>query len=327
MQMMNGLRTLVATAALMAVGPLANAQDFPTKDITHIMPWSAGGGTDTVMRTFLQYAEAPLGVAVRTQNITGALSGVGTLKLMKSRPDGYTIGSLTWDSMITVPYFELVPGYDMDRLSYLANVTLYPTVLAVNAETGWETVEDFVEAAKADPGAVKISNSGTSGIWHLHALDMADKLGVELTHIPFPNGSAQQREALLSGENQAASLSYATVSSAVDSGDVRVLAIMADERDPEMPDIPTFKELGYDVIWGGMRVLAVPADTPQERKDFLTSAFKKAFDDPEFQEKARETGMNAYWMDGPTAEEALGRTRARAVEMLDRLKAEGKLAE
>jgi tripartite-type tricarboxylate transporter receptor subunit TctC len=315
-----------ATAFWAVSTTVAIAEDFPTKDITHIMPWSAGGGTDTVMRTFLHYAEEPLGVGIRTQNITGASSGVGTLRLMNSRPDGYTIGSLTWDSMITVPYFELVPGYDMEKLSYLANITLYPTVLAVNADAGWEKLEDFVAAAKAEPNKFKISNSGTSGIWHLHALDMAEKLGIELTHIPFPNGSAQQREALLSGENEAASVSYATVSTAVDAGQVRVLAIMGEERDPNMPDIPTFKELGYDVVWGGMRVLAVPADTPQDVKDQLTVGLRAAFDNPEFQQKAKETGMDAYWMDGPTAEAALAKTQERAIAMLDRLKAEGKLA-
>ena len=187
-------RAALTAIALVGLGPMAAlADDFPTKDITHIMPWSAGGGTDTVMRTFLQYAEEPLGVGIRTQNVTGAQSGVGTLRLMKSRPDGYTIGSLTWDSMITVPYKNLVPGYDTAQLSYLANVTLYPTVLAVNADTGWETIDDFIAAATAAPGEVTVSNSGIAGIWHLHALDMADTLGVDLNLVPFPNVSAVQR--------------------------------------------------------------------------------------------------------------------------------------
>ncbi|MCA0922484.1 tripartite tricarboxylate transporter substrate binding protein [Pseudooceanicola nanhaiensis] len=321
-----GLFTTLTGAALLAASTLtAAAQDFPTKDITHIMPWSAGGGTDTVMRTFLQYAEKPLGVGIRTQNVTGAQSGVGTMRLMKSRPDGYTIGSLTWDSMITVPYKNLVPGYDTSTLSYLANVTLYPTVLAVNADTGWETLDDFIAAAKAEPGEVTVSDSGIGGIWHLHALDMAEQLGVELNHVPFPNGSAEQREALISGENDAASLSYATVSSAAEAGQVKVLAVMGSERDPSLPDVPTFKELGYDVIWGGMRVLAVPADTPDEVKVKLTEGFKAAFDDPEFQQKAADTGMNAYWMDGPETEAYVERTQTRALALLDKLKAAGVL--
>lgn len=321
-----GLRSALTGVAIIVAGTLAaGAQDFPGKDITHIMPWSAGGGTDTVMRTFLQYAEKPLGVGVRTQNVTGAQSGVGTLRLMKSRPDGYTIGTLTWDSMITVPYKALVPGYDTSTLSYLANVTLYPTVLAVNADTGWTTLDDFIAAAKAAPGEVTVSDSGIGGIWHLHALDMADQLGVTLNHVPFPNGSAEQREALISGENDAASLSYATVASAAEAGQVKVLAVMGSERDPSLPDVPTFTELGYDVIWGGMRVLAVPADTPQEVKDTLITALKAAFDDPEFQEKAAATGMNAYWMDGEQTEAYVERTQTRALKLLDKLKAEGVL--
>ena len=320
------LRTALTGLAILATGTLAaGAQDFPKKDITHIMPWSAGGGTDTVMRTFLHYAEEPLGVGIRTQNVTGAQSGVGTLRLMKSRPDGYTIGSLTWDSMITVPYKNLVPGYDTASLSYLANVTLYPTVLAVNADTGWDTLDDFIAAAKAAPGEVTVSDSGIGGIWHLHALDMAEQLGVELNHVPFPNGSAEQREALISGENDAASLSYATVSSAAEAGQVKVLAVMGSERDPSLPDVPTFTELGYDVIWGGMRVLAVPAETPDEIKATLTAGFKAAFDNPEFQQKAADTGMNAFWMDGPATEAYVERTQTRALTLLDRLKSEGVL--
>lgn len=320
-------RVAFAGVAMLAASALpASAADFPAKDITHIMPWSAGGGTDTVMRTFLHYTEAPLGVAVRTINATGAQSGVGTFKLMNSRPDGYTIGTLTWDSMITVPYRKLVPGYDMDKLAYIANITLYPTVLAVSAKTPWKTLADFVKDAKANPGKFKVSNSGTSGIWHLHALDMSEKLGVEVNHIPFPKGSAPQREALLSGENEAASVSYATVSSAVEAGQVRVLAVMAEGRDPSFPDVPTFKELGYDVVWGGMRVIAVPADTPKDIQEKLTAKLKVAFDNPEFQEKAKSTGMNAYWMDGPTAKAFVEKTRTRATAMLDKLAAQGLLA-
>jgi len=324
--MRNWRNLRLATAGLAVVAMTAgtaSAQDFPKRDITHIMPWSAGGGTDTAMRTFLEYAQEPLGVDINTQNITGAQSGVGTLRLMNSRPDGHTIGSMTWDSMITVPYFDLVPGYDTDKLSILANITLYPTVLAAGAGTGWETLDDFVAAAKERPGEITVSNSGNSGIWHLHALDMADKLGIELNHVPFPSGSAPQREALLSGENDAASVSFGTIASAVASGDVKVLAVMGEERDPKLPDVPTFKELGHDVSWGGMRVIAVPADTPQENKDILIAGFKKAFDNPEFQEKAKTLGLTPYWMSGEEAQAYVDRTQVRAEAMLDKLAAEG----
>lgn len=325
MRLGRSLHTALAGLAILACGSLGAAaqDDFPSKAVMHIMPWSAGGGTDTAIRTFLEYAKEPLGADINTQNITGAQSGVGVLRLMNARPDGYTIGTLTWDSMITVPYFGLVPGYDTDRLDYIANITLYPTVLAVNADTGWETLDDFIAAAKAAPGEVTISNSGNAGIWHLHALDMAEALGIELNHIPFPNGSAPQRTALISGENDAASVSYATVAPAVESGQVRVLAVMAEERDPKMPDVPTFKELGYDVVWGGMRVLAVPAETPQEIQEKLTQAFKVAFDDPEFQTKAEQTGLTIEWLDGEETHAYVERMQERATALLDKLAEQG----
>ncbi|MEQ8322965.1 MAG: tripartite tricarboxylate transporter substrate binding protein [Rhodospirillales bacterium] len=327
MGLKQNLKAALMGAAVLVAGTMTvSAADFPSKDINHIMPWSAGGGTDTVMRTFLHYAEEPLGVAVRTQNVTGAQSGVGTMKLMRSRPDGYTIGTLTWDSMITVPYKKIVPGYDMSALSYLATVTLYPTVLAVNAKMPWKTLDDFIKDAKANPGKYKVSNSGTGGIWHLHALDMTESMGIEVNHIPFPNGSAPQREALLSGENELASVSYATVSSAVDAGQVRVLAVTSEERDPSIPDVPTFKELGYDVIWGGMRVVAVPAETPKDIQAKLTAGLKAAFDNAEFQAKAKKTGMNAFWLDATETEAYVKRTRERATKMLDKLASQGLLA-
>lgn len=317
------LATVAALAIATAVALPASAQDFPKRDVIHIMPWSAGGGTDTAIRTFLEFVEEPLGVGINTQNVTGAQSGVGTFRLMNSRPDGHTIGTLTWDSMITVPYFDLVPGYDTSKLSYLANITLYPTVLAVNADTGWETLDDFIAAAKADPGSVTVSNSGNGGIWHLHALDMVDKLGIEVNHVPFPSGSSPQREALLSGENDAAAVSYATVAPAVASGDVKILAVMGNERDEKLPDVPTFKELGYDVAWGGMRVIAVPADTPDENKEILIDAMKTAFDDPEFQAKAETLGITPHWLSGEDAQAFVEATQSRATELLKELEAEG----
>lgn len=314
---------VLATLAVGAFAVPASAQDFPQRDITHIMPWSAGGGTDTAIRTFLEFVEEPLGAGINTQNVTGASSGVGVFRLMNARPDGHTIGTLTWDSMITVPHFDLVPGYDTSKLSYLANITLYPTVLAVGADTGWETLDDFIAAANEDPGSVTVSNSGNGGIWHLHALDMVDKLGVEVNHVPFPSGSAPQREALLSGENDAASISYATVASAVEAGDVRVLAVMGEERDEKLPDTPTFKELGYDVTWGGMRVIAVPVETPQERQDVLIEAMKTAFDSDEFQERAEELGITPNWLSGDDAQAFVESTQERATQLLSELEEEG----
>lgn len=317
-------KALVA-AAILAWPISAAAQDYPTKDIMHIMPWSAGGGTDTVMRTFMTYAEKPLGVGVNTQNITGAQSGIGTLKLMKSRPDGYTIGTLTWDSVLTVPYYDLVPGFDVAQLAYLGSVTVHPTAIVVRADKPWTTLPEFVAAAKAAPGTLKISNVGTGGVWHLPALDFAKQAGIEVQHVPYPKGSGSQREALLSGKTDAASTSISAAYAAVKSGQLRVLGVMSDERDPEFPDTPTFKEQGYDVVWGGFRVIGTQAAVDPEKRAVLEAAFAKVFDDPEFLKNAADTGMGAVWMNSEETAAYIAQTQEKAFALIDQLVADGQL--
>lgn len=324
--MKTSLRTILATAALAAgLGTAAWADGYPEKDIMHIMPWSAGGGTDTVMRTFMSFAEEELGVGINTQNVTGAQSGVGSLRLMKSRPDGYTIGSLTWDSVITVPYYELVPGYDTEELAYLGSVTVHPTAIVVRADAPWQTLDEMVAAAKEAPGTIKISNVGTGGVWHLPVLDFEQQAGVEFLHVPYPKGSGPQREALLSGETQAAATSVSAAYSAVESGQARVLAMMSSERDPNFPDVPTFKESGYDVVWGSFRLIATQAAVDSAQRATLEQAFSDVFENPAFAEKAKETGMGAVWMSGEETRAYIAASQDKAFSLMDKLVADGVL--
>lgn len=303
----------------------AIAADYPGKDITHIIPWGAGGGTDTAMRRFMHHAEKQLGVGINSQNIKGAQSGVGTLQLMNSRPDGYTVGTLTWDSAITVPYYGLVPGYDTSRLTFLGTVTNHATTLVVRADSPWQSISDMVAAAKENPGEFTVSNVGTGGVWHLPALDIADKAGIDIRHVPYPDGAGSQREALLSGETDMAVISLASVLPSAKAGKVRVLGIMANQRSPSAPGVPTFKEAGYDVIWGSFRVIAIPAGAPQPAKGTLEAAFAATFEDQEFVKAAEESGMGATWMNGADTAAFIGNMQKKAFAMIDDLIARGLL--
>lgn len=318
-----------ATLALPITGTAtstATAADYPSKDIMHIMPWSAGGGTDTVMRTFMNFAEKQLEVGINTQNVTGAQSGVGTLRLMKSRPDGYTIGSLTWDSVITVPYYKLVPGYDTEQLAYLGSVTVHPTALIVKADAPWKNLEEFVAAAKAAPGTLKVANVGTGGVWHLPAIDFEQQAGIEVQHVPYPKGSGPQREALLSGEADAASTSLSAAFAAVQSGQARVLGVMSDKRSDLFPDVPTFKEQGLDVVWGSFRLIATQADVDPAQRKVLESAFAKVFDMPEFQKASADTGMGAVWMNAEETTAYVKASQTKAFKLIDDLVKAGLLS-
>ena len=318
------LIAMIISLALLS-GSGVFAADYPSKDVMHIIPWSAGGGTDSAMRSFMHHAEKQLGVKIFNKNITGAQSGVGVFKLMKSRPDGYTIGTLTWDSVITVPYYKLVPGYDMSNLSFLGTVTLHPTALVVSADAPWANLEEFIKDAKAAPGKYSISNVGTGGVWHLPALDMADKLGIELRHIPYPKGSAPQREALLSGETDAACMSVSAAFPAIKAGKAKILAIMGSERDEMIPDVPTFKEKGHDVVWGSFRLIGIPKDAPQEARQALEQAFSKVFKDPDFMKWSKESGMGAVWKNAKETTEFIQAIQTKAFALIDDLIAKGVL--
>ncbi|MGD8563290.1 MAG: tripartite tricarboxylate transporter substrate binding protein [Desulfarculaceae bacterium] len=304
---------------LLLAAPLAIAGGYPTKDVKHIIPWSAGGGTDSAMRSVMHYAEAGLGKTIYNQNITGAQSGVGVLKLMNSRADGYTIGTLTWDSVVTVPYYKLVPGYDLKKLNFLCTVTLHPTALVVRADAPWKTLKDFIAAAKKDPDKLSISNVGTGGVWHLPALDMADKTGIKVRHVPYPKGSGPQREALLSGETNAACMSISAAYPALKAKKARILGVMAAERDHMVKDVPTFKELGYDVVWGSFRMVAIPKSAPAEAQKKLETAFAGVFKDPKFLKWANETGLGAVWMDSKKTSKFVNVIQAKAFKLIDDL--------
>jgi len=325
---MNG-KKLVAVMTISLLGILlmvgaAPGEEYPVKDIRHIMPWSAGGGTDTAMRGFVHYAEKYLPVvkkpvAIYSENLTGAQSGIGVFALMKSKPDGYTIGTLTWDSVITVPYYDLVPGYDLEKLELICTVTVHATSLVVRQDAPWQTLDEFIADAKKRPSEITVSNVGVGGVWHLPALDMERKLGIKLRHIPYPKGAGPQREALIAGETDAASISLAAALPALKAGQARVLALMASERDPLVPDVPTFKELGYDVMWGSFRVLAVPKETPEDMVKVLEKTFEEAFHDERFEEWAEKTGLGAIWKNREETKRFMTSMKKTAFKLIDEL--------
>ncbi len=250
---------LIAGAIFLMAGAVPIfAGEYPEKDIKHIMPWGAGGGTDTVMRAFMANMEKELKTKIYTVNIEGAKSGLGVNELMVAPPDGYTIGTLTYDSIVTVPYFGLLKNYSMDKLDFVATVTLHPTVLVAHSDSIYKTLKDVVEEAKKAPGKIKVSNVGLGGVWHLPMLDLEQKAGIQLDHVVFAGGSGEQREALLKRETDLACMSIGGVFPLLKAKKARIIGIMSEQRLPEFPDVPTFKDSGYDVVWGGARIIAVP---------------------------------------------------------------------
>ena len=287
------MRPILAFALLAAT--TAHAQDYPSprRDVRHIIPWGAGGATDTAMRGFMQYFEKHLGTSVVTENIPGGLSAVGLLRLKMARLDGYTIGTLTYD-VLTLSAQGLAP-IAWEDFELIGMITEHPSALIVRAER-FATLEAFREEAAAG-ARLKVGNVGTGGIWHQHAAAMEKALAISLTHIPYEAGSGAQLTALLGGEVDATLASLPASLPYVREGTLRVLAVMSEQRDTLVPDVPTFREKGFDIAYGGFRVLAVPNGTPKDVLGRLETALRAAWNDRAFQAWADKAVIGARFRD------------------------------
>ena len=278
--------TLLATAPALA--------DYPEtgREIRHVMPWGAGGGTDVVMRGFIEHMQRHLGATIYTDTVTGGVGSVGWMTLLGAPADGYTIGTVTYD-ILTVEHQGMAPVSWRD-FELIGMATEHATALVVRAED-FETLDEFIAAASETPGRLTVSNASTGGVWHQHAVAMERELGLELNHIPY-DSAAPQVTALLGGETMAAVISLPPVMEYVRSGDMRVLAVMATERVDLVPDVPTFMELGHDVAYGSFRFLAAPPGTPEDIVARLEQAMHDTFQDPEFQAWATQGGVGERWL-------------------------------
>ncbi len=265
------------------------------------------------MRGFMMWFEEEIGVQVVTENVPGGLSSVGLTVVQNAPADGYTLGTMTYDAL-TVQLLGLAP-VDWRALEPVCMVTEHPSALIVPADR-WPDLAAFRAAARANPGTIAVGNVGQKGVWHQHAAAMEQALDIRLRHIPYEGGSGPQIGAILGNEVDAIVSSLPASMSYVRSGELRVLALMAPERSPLMPDAPTFTELGFDLEYGSFRVLMAPAGTPDDRIATLETACKAAADSPDFQTWARAGAVGAAWRGSAAVHEYLNDLALRVEGLL-----------
>jgi tripartite-type tricarboxylate transporter receptor subunit TctC len=261
------------------------AADFPKKAVEIIVPYAAGGGTDTVARSFADMAKKELGESVAVVNKEGGGGAVGMQNGINAKADGHTVTMVTVE-LLTLPHSGLAQ-FSYKDIKPVALLNEDPAAITVPADAPYNTIEEFIEAAKKEK--LKVGNSGTGAIWHLAAAAFEKETGVEFNHVPF-EGAAPAITALLGGHVDAVSVSPAEVSSQVKSGKLKVLAVMSEEKVASLPEVPTLKEKGIDLSIGTWRGLAVPKDTPAEVVKVLEEAFGKTAQSDEF--KAQLEKMN-----------------------------------
>lgn len=275
----------VATALIAAEGQKQQAFPARGRTIEIIVPYSAGGGTDRMGRILASFLQKEIGNPVVVVDKPGAAGEVGMTAMNQSKPDGYTLGLLGFPDNCSMAAYKKV-SYDNKKFQYLAAFTDTPTVLVVKKGSPFKNLQEFVDYARANPGKLTLSESGDSHL--ITIVELEDTAGIKLTHVNY-DGAGQNFNAILGGHVDAGVLALLFAKQARDQG-LSILAIASSHRSPDYPNIPTFKELGYNVRAISSRVLTVPVGTPQSVVDKLKTALDKVGQEPDFINTIKKSG-------------------------------------
>lgn len=290
---------LIAACTAFLVGtfaaPSAQAAGYPQKNITLIVPYSAGGSSDIGARRHVQFLEKELGVSVIIDNTAGAGGWVGWNKLMKAKPDGYTIAQL---NLVFVDGYlnpEMKRKQNLDSITPLARHVLDTTAWAVRPESPYKDAKELLEYVKANPGKVKVATSGVMTQHHILLIQL-EKLGYKMEPV-HTNGLADVMAMVLGGHVDVASLGAGDVRKQVKDDELRALAVMAPERSRFLPDTPTLQEnTGLALEAYAARGYAGPAGMDPAIVALLSNALAKAMNHPEHIADMENLGMDVAYL-------------------------------
>ncbi|WP_373280290.1 tripartite tricarboxylate transporter substrate binding protein [Palleronia aestuarii] len=277
----------MAAGAVSAQSDGGSAEDFPTKQMTYIIPFNAGGESDLSARFQQAEWEAVTGHPVVIQYQPGAGGAQAWSQLNQIAGDGYTIMGINLPHTVLQP-MEGSVGYETDDLTPVNYFHYTPDAIFVPQDSQFETLEDLVTYAGENPGLVTFAGSGSNSSNNLAQAKFDGLADITTTYIPF-SGTGPSITAVLGGQTMAG-FNYAT--SGVNQGEeLRMLAVAAEERLPAFPDVPTFTELGYDLVGGAYRGVAVPDSTPEELRQRVSDIVTEINERPDFIEKMETNGF------------------------------------
>jgi tripartite-type tricarboxylate transporter receptor subunit TctC len=281
--------------ALLAATGAAQAQEppFPKRgpiEITVLFP--AGSSADVTARLLADGMSKQLGTNVIIFNRPGAGGALGYRYVADKKPDGY---SLVWNSnSISTTYYSGTLSFNYQRFDPVARVLVESPVLGVRSDSKWKTLAEFIADAKARPKAITVANSGAGSHTHITSVALSKAAGIEVLDVPF--GAAQVVPSLLGGQIDAVVQLPSALSEYVKSGQVRLLTTVTANRDPAFPEVPTARELGYDVALDAWRGIAIPKGAPKAVVDTLEAAIRKTVASPEFTQGCERLGARPTFL-------------------------------
>lgn len=312
-------RLLAGLVCLAAAHAPAFAQStFPTKPIELVVPYPAGGGTDVLARAFALAATRHLPQPMIVTNKPGAAGAIGWADVLNGKEPGYKVAVLATDLMTQ-------PNMGLTKITYedftpIARLNYDPAALTVRADAPWNTLEEFIAAAKK--GDFRIGNGGNGSTWHLAAAAIEDKTGARFNHVPF-SGANPAALTLLGGHIEAITVSAAEVYTHVAAGKLKILALMADQRIKGFENVPTFKERGLDIQIGTWRGLGVPKNTPADIVATLRQATAKTAQEQSLRDALDKQNMGYAYADGEAFHAVMARDHAFYRALIQKLGLKG----
>lgn len=313
------IRALAFVLLLLAAA--AQAQTYPTRPVTIIVPFAPGGISDITARPLAAALGKIMGQSFIIENRPGAGGAIGAAHAAKQRPDGYSL-MMALTSLMVIPEAEKVagrqPSYLISQFAPIARVAADPAVLLVRSESPWKTTADLVADARNRSGRISYSSSGLYGAIHVPMEMLAQSAGMQMIHVPYKSGG-EAMTALLAGQVDVTVQAPGVASPHVKSGKVRVLGSWGTQRTKALPEVPTLKEQGHDVEFYIWSALFAPAETPSDIVVKLRSAVKEAINEPLFTKAMAGMDAPIEYLDAPDLQSNMDREGKRLADTVQRM--------
>lgn len=312
-------RTLGAVFAAALLSGTAAAQDYPNKPVRVIVPFAAGGNTDTIARIVTERLSTSLGQQFVVENRVGAGGAIAAEFVAKAPPDGYTLFVAAVSQIAILPYIQKIAYNPVKDFAPISNIGTNPFVLGVHESVPAKSVKEFVDYAKTRPGQLNYASGGNGTIGHLSGALFVSRAGLQLAHVPYKGGAPAVAD-LVAGTVQ---MYFGNASELIQhsrSGKIRLLGISSEKRAPQLPDVPAIAESypGFRTItWNG---LLAPAGTPQPIVDRLSAEVQRMVKDPAIIERLTKIGVDPL---GSTPAEFAETIKTDAVIWQEAVKAAG----
>ena len=271
----------------------AGAQDFPNRSITMVMPYAAGGPGDTITRVFAGAMQKHLGQQIVVDNTAGASGAIGTAKVARSKPDGYTLLMIHVSHATNTAMYKSLPYHPVDDFEPIGRATSGPMLIATRNDFPAKNLQEFVDHVKANGPKVSLAHAGVGSASHLCGLMMMNALNVKLNEIPY-KGTGPALTDLMGGQVDVLCDQTSGTVPPVKTGKIKAMAAAGKARLPQLPDVPAISEAGVEgfeinISFG----LYAPKGTPKPVMEKLTAALQKSVSDPDVRQRLDAMGISA----------------------------------